>query len=72
MQGTVVLGSLSYALIDPSYNKDEWSFQDEQLMVEYHNELGNKWAIIGSKLGGRYDYANSALTIASKTTFTLY
>lgn len=40
--------------IDTSYRREEWSYEEEQRMVDYHNELGNKWAVIGNKLGGKY------------------
>ena len=39
--------------INPSHPKEEWSFVDEQKMFDLHNDLGNKWAVIGAKLAGR-------------------
>jgi sugar phosphate isomerase/epimerase len=39
--------------INPSHPKEEWSFADEQRMFDLHNDLGNKWAVIGAKLAGR-------------------
>jgi hypothetical protein len=71
VQGAVALPSPSYATINPSFQKDEWTYDEEQLMLHYHNDIGNKWAVIGSKLAGRYFTPNTALTTASRTTSTL-
>lgn len=55
VQIAVLLSSFRYIThIDTSHPKEEWSYSDEQRMFDLHNELGNKWAIIGSKLDGRY------------------
>ena len=54
MQGTVKSILFRYINhIDTSHPKDEWSYEDERRMFDLHNLLGNKWAIIGQKLGGR-------------------
>jgi hypothetical protein len=34
--------------------KDNWSEAEERELFRLHDELGNKWAIIAAKLGGRY------------------
>ena len=39
--------------IDTSQSKYNWTLDDEQKLIELHNELGNKWAIIGQQIGGR-------------------
>lgn len=55
MQGTVHLSIFSYTThIDTSFPKEDWSGEEEQRMFELHNELGNKWAVIGGRLGGKY------------------
>jgi hypothetical protein len=44
--------------------KEEWSYSDEQRMLDLHNELGNKWAIIGTKLDARYSFPHPEATTA--------
>ena len=39
--------------IDPEHPKEDWDYEQEQIMFNLHNELGNKWAVIGLKLGGK-------------------
>lgn len=57
--------SLRYTThIDTSHPRDDWDYQEEQIMFELHNELGNKWAIIGNKLGGKYSRRYIDPTIA--------
>ena len=54
MQGEVGWHRSRYAThIDLSFQREEWTYEDEQRMVQLHNELGNKWAVMGSKLSGR-------------------
>lgn len=54
MQGEVTIKLSRYiTYINPSHPKEEWSFADEQRMFDLHNDLGNKWAVIGAKLAGR-------------------
>ena len=56
VQGTVLCYSGSYCSnINPLHPRDEWSVEEEMEMVELHNQLGNRWAEIGKKLGGRSD-----------------
>lgn len=33
--------------------KDTWTETEERQLFRLHDELGNKWAIIAAKLGGR-------------------
>lgn len=40
--------------IDTSHPKQEWNYALEQRMLALHNELGNKWAVIGHRMGGMY------------------
>ena len=55
MQREVAFERLRYTShIDTSYPKDDWTCEEEEEMFNLNNELGNKWAIIGSKLGGKY------------------
>lgn len=71
VQGKVELGLLRYTgHIDTSHPKEDWTQPDEQTMFQLHNELGNKWAIIGTKLGGKYSPPHSGPTTALKTIFT--
>jgi hypothetical protein len=65
VQRTVLFVLRSYIThIDTSHPKEEWSYSDEQRMFDLHNELGNKWAIIGSKLDGRYLFSKEDPTTA--------
>lgn len=43
--------------IDTSHPKEDWPRQDELRLFELHNQLGNKWAVIGGQLAGRTDNA---------------
>ena len=54
MSGEVDMDLVRYTShIDTAHPKDDWGYEEEQRMFRLHNELGNKWAIIGSKLGGK-------------------
>jgi hypothetical protein len=55
MPRTVPHIPLSYlATVDSSLRKEEWSIEEEQRMIDLHNKIGNKWAVIGSTIGTRY------------------
>lgn len=43
--------------IDTSHPKEDWPRQDELRLFDLHNQLGNKWAVIGGQLSGRTDNA---------------
>lgn len=43
--------------IDTSHPKEDWPRHDELRLFELHNQLGNKWAVIGAQLSGRTDNA---------------
>lgn len=39
--------------LNPLMMKENWTETEERLLFHLHDELGNKWAIIAAKLGGR-------------------
>jgi hypothetical protein len=40
--------------LNPLMLKDAWTQEEERQLFRLHDELGNKWAVIAAKLGGRY------------------
>ena len=32
----------------------EWTVEEEEKMIELHNEVGNKWALIAQDIPGKY------------------
>ena len=48
--------------LNPSFAKEDWTSEEELLLVQLHNELGNKWAVIAARLGGRYSHLYTART----------
>lgn len=41
------------AQINPLLSKDEWKEEEDQIIIDKHDELGNSWARIASFLNGR-------------------
>ena len=41
----------------PSVNKDEWTEEDDQLIMQLVQQMGTKWSHIAKKLPGRTDNA---------------
>ena len=39
--------------LDPAVTKQEWTAEEEELIVELHRQYGNKWADIAKHLSGR-------------------
>jgi myb proto-oncogene protein len=36
--------------LDPALSRDDWTFQEERRLYRLHDELGNRWAVISSRL----------------------
>lgn len=40
-------------VLDPSIKRTQWTEEEEQIIVTYHNQYGNKWSKIAKHLEGR-------------------
>jgi hypothetical protein len=55
---------LRAVLIDPSLPREEWTRPEEDLLYALHDQLGNRWAVIGHRLGNRYSLPHPVPTTA--------
>jgi hypothetical protein len=42
-----------YNHLDPEIKKDAWTPDEDRLIIELHEKLGNKWAVIAKHVHGR-------------------
>ncbi|OHT10055.1 Myb-like DNA-binding domain containing protein [Tritrichomonas foetus] len=40
-------------MLDPDINRNPWTREEDQILIEYHSKYGNKWAKISEMLPGR-------------------
>ena len=48
--------------------KVEWTIEEEILLIQFHNDIGNKWSVIAQKIPGKSSLNNVGPIIASRTT----
>lgn len=41
--------------INTATAKVEWTIEEELLLIQYHNDIGNKWSVIAQKIPGKSD-----------------
>jgi Myb-like DNA-binding domain len=56
VQGKVKISVYRYNNhLDPALCRDNWTIEEEKILFDLHDKMGNKWAIISQSLGpGRY------------------
>lgn len=57
--------------INTATAKVEWTIEEELLLIQYHNDIGNKWSVIAQKIPGKYNLFHLDLTTASRITSIL-
>lgn len=68
---TVAPVPLSYENhINTESAKVEWTIEEELLLIQIHNDIGNKWSVIAQKIPGKYHRPHTGPIIASKITST--
>jgi hypothetical protein len=43
--------------LNPNINKEDWSLEEDQLIIDLHKKIGSRWSEIAKKLEGRTDNA---------------
>jgi len=72
MSRTVWPFELSYENhISSETSKAEWTIEEELMLIQYHNEIGNKWSLIAQKIPGKYPSIQAGQITVWRTTFTL-
>lgn len=51
--------------------KVEWTKDEELLLIQFHNDIGNKWSVISQKIPGKYQSNKLDPIIVSKITSIL-
>jgi hypothetical protein len=44
--------------------KAEWTIEEELMLINYHNDIGNKWSVIAQKIPGKYHFLDIERTTA--------